>query len=112
MKYEMLTNSGTKGKVTGQNRAWKPGQVIDAPAGEFDHLAAHHYKVLGKAEKAQREPVAETATFTPDDQAAADATNAAAQLAAEHGIDLASVQGSGTGGRITKGDIEALIGAD
>ena len=34
------------------------------------------------------------------------------KLAREHGIDLATVKGSGAGGRVTKGDILALVGAD
>ncbi len=40
---------------------------------------------------------------------AIDATKSAIKLAAEHGIDLASVQGTGTGGRIIKTDIDKLI---
>ncbi len=31
------------------------------------------------------------------------------RLAQEHGIDLATVEGSGTGGRITKGDVMAVV---
>lgn len=38
-----------------------------------------------------------------------DATDSATALAAEHGIDLASVVGTGSGGRIIKRDVEALI---
>jgi pyruvate/2-oxoglutarate dehydrogenase complex dihydrolipoamide acyltransferase (E2) component len=38
-----------------------------------------------------------------------DATASAIKLAAEHGIDLASVQGTGSGGRIIKSDIDKLI---
>jgi pyruvate/2-oxoglutarate dehydrogenase complex dihydrolipoamide acyltransferase (E2) component len=38
-----------------------------------------------------------------------EATPSACALAAEHGIDLANVQGSGSGGRITKRDVEALL---
>jgi pyruvate/2-oxoglutarate dehydrogenase complex dihydrolipoamide acyltransferase (E2) component len=40
-----------------------------------------------------------------------DATDAAAQLAKEAGIDLSTVKGSGEGGRITKPDVEAAIDA-
>ncbi|PJF27861.1 MAG: 2-oxo acid dehydrogenase subunit E2 [Phototrophicales bacterium] len=35
----------------------------------------------------------------------------AIRIAEEHGIDLASVQGSGAGGKITRADVEALIAA-
>lgn len=38
-----------------------------------------------------------------------DATDAAVSLAAEHGIDLADVGGTGANGRITKGDVEAHL---
>ncbi len=31
------------------------------------------------------------------------------RLAAEHGVDLATIEGTGTGGRITKADVEAAI---
>lgn len=34
-------------------------------------------------------------------------TGAAAELAAELGVDLSTVEGSGKGGRITKADVEA-----
>lgn len=36
-----------------------------------------------------------------------DATDSARKLAAEKGIDLSSVTGTGSGGRITKADVEA-----
>lgn len=38
-----------------------------------------------------------------------DATDAAAALADQEGIDLAGVTGTGSGGRITKGDVEAFL---
>lgn len=40
-----------------------------------------------------------------------DATPAAARLAAESGVDLALIKGTGSGGRITVTDIEAAIEA-
>ena len=39
-----------------------------------------------------------------------EATDAAVELAREHGIDLPSVEGSGKGGKILKKDIEVLLG--
>ena len=39
----------------------------------------------------------------------ADATDGAAALADEHGIDLSKVEGTGSGGRITKDDVQAYI---
>lgn len=38
-----------------------------------------------------------------------EATDAAKALAAEQGVDLASVEGSGLGGQITKGDVQAAL---
>lgn len=38
-----------------------------------------------------------------------DATPAAAELAADHGLDLATVEGSGSGGRILKGDVIRIL---
>jgi pyruvate/2-oxoglutarate dehydrogenase complex dihydrolipoamide acyltransferase (E2) component len=43
---------------------------------------------------------------------AVDATDAAAELANEHGIDLATVKGTGSNGRITVGDVRALVNGD
>lgn len=40
-----------------------------------------------------------------------DATDAAEKLAAELGVDIAKVQGTGQDGRITKGDVEAAAEA-
>ena len=45
-----------------------------------------------------------------DDDGDVRATAAAESLADEHGIDISDVDGSGHGGRVTKGDVEALIG--
>lgn len=38
-----------------------------------------------------------------------DATDAARELAASHGIDLSRVRGSGESGRVLKADVETLI---
>ena len=40
-----------------------------------------------------------------------DATDRARTLAAEHGLDLAGVSGSGSGGRVTVADVEAALEA-
>ena len=45
----------------------------------------------------------------PVEEPVADATEAAAELAAARGIDLATVRGTGAGGRIIKSDVEALL---
>ncbi len=58
-------------------------------------------------------PVAPVAPATPgdDDGARARSSPLARRLAADRGIALGSVQGSGPGGRIIKRDIEAMAGA-
>lgn len=40
-----------------------------------------------------------------------DATPSAEELAQEAGVDLSSVEGTGAGGRITKGDVEKALQA-
>ena len=44
-----------------------------------------------------------------ESESAVDATDAAAKLASEHGIDLDSIEGSGKDGRIIMSDIKRLI---
>jgi pyruvate/2-oxoglutarate dehydrogenase complex dihydrolipoamide acyltransferase (E2) component len=52
---------------------------------------------------------AEAAPEAPTSDAAPEATDAAKALAAQHGIDLATVTGTGSDGRITKDDVQALV---
>lgn len=52
------------------------------------------------------------ATEDKNDPPVIDATEAAARLAEENGIDLGEVKGSGVGGRIIIGDVEALLPPD
>lgn len=47
----------------------------------------------------------------PADPPAVDATPSAVALAKEEGVDLSALSGSGKGGRITKGDVQAAIAA-
>ncbi len=64
-----------------------------------------------KAEKAkagQAEPT-EKVEPTTVDAAAIEITDAARELAEEHGIDLSTIEGSGKEGRILKSDIESAI---
>lgn len=41
-----------------------------------------------------------------------DASDAARELALEHGVDLSEIEGSGQEGRVVKGDVEAAIADD
>ena len=45
----------------------------------------------------------------PEKEVEVDATKGAAELAKKNGIALGRVQGSGVGGRVVKGDVEALL---
>lgn len=63
MKYRMLTNGGTRGAVTGHNRVWRPGQIVEAPKGEFAHVPDHVVVVDDDTpETATAKPKAEAAT--------------------------------------------------
>lgn len=129
MKYRMLTSAGTRGAETKRWRGWVPGQVIEAPEGEFAHLEKKHYEILpddgeggdgegaggdGGGETTDNPPVVETATNPPGGETAdvtpVNATQSAIELADEHGIDLSAITGTGAGGKITKGDVENAIG--
>lgn len=48
----------------------------------------------------------------PDEDTGPAATDAAKALAAEHGIDLAGVTGTGADGRITKDDVAGHVAED
>lgn len=61
---------------------------------------------------AEGAPENKALTGPPENKAAEpDITDAAAELAAEYGIDVNTVKGSGADGRITKGDVEDAIKA-
>ncbi|MCP4424273.1 MAG: hypothetical protein GY803_07280 [Chloroflexi bacterium] len=47
----------------------------------------------------------------PYDEKEIDATDSAVKLADEHGIDLATIKGTGADGRITKRDVETAVAA-
>jgi len=38
IEYEMHTRGATCGAVTSRYRSWRPGDIIEAPDGEFGHL--------------------------------------------------------------------------
>lgn len=65
-----------------------------------------------KAPAASKAPKAETkAPKAAPDTSVIDVTPTARTLAEEHGIDLASVKGSGKGGRVLKSDVEQAMKA-
>jgi pyruvate dehydrogenase E2 component (dihydrolipoamide acetyltransferase) len=55
------------------------------------------------------QPVAASAPSAPQDGGRVHSSPLVRRMAKEHGIDLATVQGTGAGGRISKQDIEAVI---
>lgn len=64
---------------------------------------------LGLSDADQQELASKHWIEPLDEAAEVDATDAARELAEEHGIDLAEVGGTGADGRIVIGDIRALI---
>lgn len=107
-------------------------EMVNKAEGDHEALAENAYQEkvvresddtsfngLTSVEEAQREeqlaelreqsPDARTGTDanSPDASSQPDATEGAHQLAAERGIDLSQVEGSGKDGRITQADVEA-----
>ena len=88
-----------------------PGDIVDVASGVY---------ARGLIEKGfvttQLEPKAEAPEVTEAPEAAeappvpeVDATSSARKLAEELGIDLAEVEGTGSGGRIVKGDVGDFV---
>ncbi|MES2179864.1 MAG: E3 binding domain-containing protein [Gemmatimonadota bacterium] len=65
----------------------------------------------GKRSVQANKPGGAFAQPEPPVAAGPDATDAAKALAAEHGIDLRDVTGTGNDGRITKDDVQAIVDA-
>lgn len=58
--YVMQTRGGTEGAETGKYRQYEPGDQIEAPEGEFDHLSDGAYET--------RPASYETRPATPSDE--------------------------------------------
>lgn len=67
--------------------------------------------ILAESPDARLGADANDPTKTSESSDAPDATDAARTLAAERGIDLADVKGTGSNGRVTKDDVEAHASA-
>jgi len=96
--------------------------VADEAAQEVKDLARDFVRALHAVEGAvvdglltssdgHGQNVRELAPVAAQDEAGPVATDPAAKLAAEHGVDLSQVAGSGAGGQITKGDVQAHVDA-
>ncbi len=57
----------------------------------------------------QAEPVAQAQPVAPGENGKSFVSPVVARIASEHGIDPAQVPGTGTGGRVTKKDIQAFL---
>ncbi|HUS95104.1 MAG TPA: biotin/lipoyl-containing protein, partial [Hyphomicrobiaceae bacterium] len=98
-----------------------PGDVVatGAPLADFDLDSALHDAgaVVGELPKAAAATIAQNKKTTPPDQGRIARTMAAPavrQLAAELGVDLSTLKGSGPGGAVTKSDVTSAgaAGAD
>lgn len=107
----MLTNGGTRGAVSGRDYNWKPNQVITGPEGEFRHLKKGAFKIETATSKRKQEHAVGGSAGNPNPPSVPpiNATDSAIALAAEHGIDLTNLVGSGADGRITQPDVKALL---
>jgi pyruvate dehydrogenase E2 component (dihydrolipoamide acetyltransferase) len=89
-----------------------PIVVIAAPGEKVDDSAYQAGEVAAKPEAKKEEPKpAETPAEPSEPEAGMEggrvkASPLAKRVAGEHGIDLASIQGSGPGGRVVRKDIE------
>ena len=81
-------------------------EVLAAPGSDIP-IGAIIARVGSASERSAAQALA--APATPVVAPAAEVSPVARRLAEEHGIDLAKITGSGPGGRIMRGDIEAAI---
>lgn len=86
---------------------WRNGRLL--PKGEVITSSSPTSQIKAWLRFGQVEQVEITEPEKPADKP--EASDAAEKLAKEKGIDLALVKGTGAGGNITKGDVEAHIEA-
>jgi pyruvate/2-oxoglutarate dehydrogenase complex dihydrolipoamide acyltransferase (E2) component len=77
---------------------------------EFNKAQATRLAEHEMTPEIRRSPLLEVQEVTPVGERVVDATNAARVLAAELGVDLASIEGTGEEGRIIKADVERVAG--
>lgn len=80
-----------------------PAGTVLAEIGEAQALE------VGAQQPAARGQTADDSQQTPAPHSQPSATPVAQRIAAEHGVDLADVPGTGPGGRVTKEDVEAYL---
>jgi pyruvate dehydrogenase E2 component (dihydrolipoamide acetyltransferase) len=89
-------------------------QKVEAAGGKGDADVAEAAVALAGSEHTEphrTEPPAEAGGPAPDGDGRQKASPLARRLAADQGVDLATMRGSGPGGRIVKRDVEAAAGA-
>jgi pyruvate/2-oxoglutarate dehydrogenase complex dihydrolipoamide acyltransferase (E2) component len=74
-------------------------------------LGVGTYGPAGSDERRTQEIARATATTTREGEYSGPVTPAVKRLAREHGVDLALIQGSGHGGRVTREDVMAFVEA-
>ena len=125
--YKMKRRKGYRRKQ-GHRQKFTEVKVVDIDFGTGKSVKAETPKKAEAKKAAKPKAEAKVATAEPpeepeavevvdaakaagDTAAAPDATPAAAELAADEGIDLTTLEGTGKDGRILKSDVEAAIKA-
>jgi len=112
---EMVNKAEGDHEALAEN-AYQAKIVEDTDGVSFNGLTSVEEKALEEqrasiAEDAPGSKTGEEANTPPAADSSADATDGAKELAAERGIDLSEVEGTGADGRITKSDVEAHASA-
>jgi 2-oxoglutarate dehydrogenase E2 component (dihydrolipoamide succinyltransferase) len=118
-KIDLEVNADAAGVLTRIDR--KDGEdvkvgevlgVIEEGSGVQDPGSGVQGPGSGVQSTSEVQPAQPVQPVQPNQPAAADvkATATAKKVAEEHGIDLAKVSGSGDGGRVTKDDVQKLVG--
>ena len=85
----------------------KPGESVDAGAGGVQSLPTLEKKTP-VSQPQERNPQRQE-TLTPATKEIGFISPVVARIAAEHGVNLSQVQGTGLGGRITKNDVLSFV---
>src|SRR6187200_3011543 len=85
--------------------------ATDAKPGEA-HASEHAGNANGAAPGATEPPTPEPAAATPDDAPRRRYSPVVSRMAAEHGLDLSKIAGTGRGGRVRKQDVLAYLEGD
>lgn len=115
---ELRVAAGTTGVRVGEvllvlTEADSDAEASQAPAAEAPPAAGDTGQPASPEERGPPAPVASAAVAPPAPETREVAATALARRMAElEGLDLASLKGSGSGGRIVKADVEAALGRE